>query len=73
MSSRAVLGLTTEGEVKSFFFRESDAVDFNVSGKYIVAAAAGGGHYILADSDGKVYSYGDNAYGQCDVSGWKIK
>ena len=73
MSSRAVLGLTTEGEVESFFFRESDAVDFDVSGKYIVAAAAGGGHYILVDSDGKVYAYGDNAYGQCDVSGWKIK
>ncbi len=73
MSPRAVLGLTTEGELKSFFFRESDAVEFNVSGKYIVAAVAGGEHYLLVDSDGKVYAYGDNGFGQCDVSGWKIK
>ena len=73
MNGSALLGLTTEGEVESFFFRESDSVDFNVSGKYIVAAAAGGEHYLLVDSDGKVYAYGDNTYGQCDVSSWKIK
>jgi len=73
MSARAVLGLTIEGELQSFFFRESDAVDFNVNGKYIVAAAAGGGHYLLVDSEGRVYAYGDNSFGQCDVGSWKIK
>lgn len=73
MNARALLGLTTEGELKSFFFRESDAIDFNVEGKYIVAAAAGGGHYVLVDSEGKVYAYGDNSFGQCDVGNWKIK
>ena len=73
MSANALIGLTIEGEVESFFFRESDAVEFNVSGKYIVAAAAGAEHYLLVDEDGKVYAFGDNSFGQCDVSSWKIK
>jgi len=70
VNSRALVGVTSEGEVRSFFFRDSDALEFDTDGARIVAVSAGGGHYLMLDSNGKVYAFGDNGSGQCDVQGW---
>ncbi len=72
MNARGLVGLTSEGQVESFFLRESDTVDFDLDGKYIVAASAGGGHYLFLSSDGKVYAFGDNSSGQCNTEDWQI-
>ncbi len=71
-NSRGVLGITADGEVKSFFFRKSDNVSFELGGAKIIAADAGGGHYVFLSDDGRVFAFGDNESGQCDVSSWQL-
>ena len=38
--------------------------NYNIYNKYIVDADVGANHKILLDSNGNVYAYGDNSYGQ---------
>ncbi len=71
-NSRGIVGVTSEGKVRSFFFRESDTVEFDTGDDRIVAVSAGGGHYLLLDAEGKVYAFGDNSSGQCDVQDWNL-
>lgn len=37
----------------------------------IVAVSAGGYHSVYLHADGSVTAYGDNTYGQCDVTAWR--
>lgn len=41
-----------------------------LSGKSAVSVASSGRHTAVLLSDGSVVALGDNAYGQCNVSGW---
>lgn len=38
-------------------------------GDYFVQIEAGGNHYVGLTKNGKVYAWGDNTFGQCDISG----
>ncbi len=71
-NSRAIIGITAEGEVRSFFFRNSDKIDFDFGGEKVVAASAGGGHYLFVTESGNVLAFGKNGSGQCKVDQWKL-
>lgn len=66
-SPRALLAVGCNGKVLSHFFREEDAVDFS-SLDGIRLCAAGTEHYVFLADDGQLYAFGDNSFGQCDVS-----
>ena len=40
-------------------------------GRKAVSVASNGRHTVVLHSDGSVAAFGDNSYGQCDVSSWK--
>ena len=40
------------------------------AGATFTTLAAGGGHVCALRGNGSVLCWGDNTYGQCDVSGW---
>ncbi len=67
--STAVIGVDVEGKVYSHFFRAGDTVKFpELSG--VCQCAAGTEHFVFLMEDGSLAAYGDNTYGQCDVSLW---
>ena len=72
LNSRALIGITAEGKAESFFFRETDEIDFCAEGMSVVSVSCGGGHYLLLDDEGNVHAYGDNEFGQCDTAGWNL-
>ena len=72
MNARAIIGVTADGSVETFSFRESDVLNVPADAENIVAASAGGGHYLLLDKEGNVHAFGDNAFGQCDTANWNL-
>ncbi|MBE6765481.1 MAG: hypothetical protein E7546_06355 [Ruminococcaceae bacterium] len=71
VSPTVVLAVTKDGDLNVHFFRDRDVTDVSVSGD-VVAAAAGGTHSAAVTDDGRVHTFGDNAYGQCDTSDWDL-
>ena len=72
VGSTALLGVRADGTIAAHFFKERDAFpaeDIHTA----VAAAAGGAHHAVLLDDGSVLAFGDNGFGQCDVSGWRLK
>ncbi len=66
VSETGVFALTLEGAVKAEYFRASDALNIKVaSGAVELAASAS--HVLVLMSDGRVYAFGDDTYGQCGV------
>ena len=66
ISPRALLAVDGDGNIRSRFFRESDSVEFPVSGRAVLCGA-GTEHYVFVLEDGSLAAFGDNSYGQCDV------
>lgn len=66
-----ILGIGVDGQVKSHFYRPADAVEISVNGT-AVEVESSGTHHVVLTSDGRVYAFGDNLYGQCEVSGWQL-
>ena len=66
ISPRALLAVDGEGNIRSRFFRESDSVEFPVSGRAVLCGA-GTEHYVFVLEDGSLAAFGDNSCGQCDV------
>lgn len=66
-----ILGIDAYGQVRSHFYREGDGVEISVSGA-AVEIASGGTHHVVLTSDGHVYAFGSNIYGQCSVSDWQL-
>ena len=70
-SGTAVLGLASDGTVRSFAFRASDLPD--TSGlSDVCAIAAGGTHFAFVHTDGSVTVRGENGCGQTDTQNWKL-
>lgn len=66
-SSRAVLGLRSDGRVEKI----DSSGDIDVSGwRNIVSVAAGTFHGVGLRSDGTVVAAGDDSKGQCDTDMW---
>ena len=66
ISPRALLAVDGDGNIRSRFFRESDSVEFPVSGRAVLCGA-GVEHYVFVLEDGSLAAFGDNSCGQCDV------
>ena len=66
-----ILGIDADGQVKTFFYRPGDYVEISVPGE-AVEIESGGTHYVVLTSDGRVYAFGNNDYGQCGVNGWQL-
>lgn len=66
-----ILGIDVNGQVKSHFYRAGDAVEISVPGE-AVEVESSGTHHVVLTSDGRVYAFGNNDYGQCGVSGWQL-
>lgn len=70
-SSTGIFAITNEGAVKSHFFRPADDPGINVTGQ-AVEIASSGTHTVILTSDGRVFAFGLNDYGQTGVSGWQL-
>ena len=66
-----ILGVDAHGGVRYYLYREGESVELTVDGD-AVEAVSSGKHHVILTSDGRVFAYGDNSYGQCDVSGWQL-
>ena len=69
--NHCLLGIRADGRVLAHFFRYTDAVD-TARFSDAVCVSAGGAHSVILDGEGRVYAFGSNEYGQCDVSGWNL-
>jgi len=61
-----MVGADVDGNVISHFFRDADKIDFS-SAEGICQCAAGTGHYVFLAEDGRLFAFGDNSLGQCDL------
>lgn len=64
--ANAFVAVDINGQVKSHFFRSSDALDFSTLPD-VQLCAAGTEHYVFLCSDGGLRAFGDNSFGQCNV------
>lgn len=69
--SQCVLGIRLDGSLEAHFFRACDAFDPGAV-QNAVCVAAGYGHSAVLDAQGRVYAFGDNEYGQLDVTDWML-
>ncbi|MCK5129048.1 MAG: hypothetical protein KAQ68_04285 [Clostridiales bacterium] len=69
--STAAFGIKSNGSIVAHFFRDRDA--FNTDDiSDAISVSAGGSHHTFLLKDGSVIAFGDNDYGQCDVSSWQL-
>ena len=66
-----ILGVGVDGQVRSFFYRAGDGVEISVPGRAVEVESSGTHHVVLTE-DGRVYAFGANDYGQCEVSAWQL-
>lgn len=69
--STGFMGLNADGTVLTHWFSDRDVIDFSDVSK-AVAIAAGGTHSAVLLENGTVITLGQNEYGECDTSGWKL-
>ena len=70
-SGTAVLALESGGFVDALFFRDRDRIDFSTV-MDAVAIAAGGTHFAVVFSDGRVQVFGCSEHGEADTEGWVL-
>ena len=58
-------------DIREFIDNTFKDVDMTIPGKATAVESSGTHHVVLAE-DGKVYAFGNNDHGQCDVSGWQL-
>jgi len=66
-----ILGIDVDGQVRSFFYRKGSETDISVPGTAVEIQSSGTHHVVLTD-DGRVYAFGSNEYGQCNISDWLL-
>lgn len=66
-----IMAVDVDGNVKAHFYRPGDAVDMTIDGKAVAVESSGTHHVVLLD-DGRVFAFGNNDYGQCNVSAWQL-
>lgn len=71
VSSTAIFAITTDGELKSYFFRESDDPKISVS-KKVADVVSSGTHHVVLFEDGTVQAFGLNDLGQSNVGDWQL-
>jgi len=66
-----LFAINTDGKLLSHFFRPGDAVEFTLPSE-AVEIASGGTHHVVLTKDGRVYSFGDNEFGQLNTEDWSL-
>lgn len=66
-----LVGVTLDGRALLFPFRAAAETPLQLQGVPMEAAGTGT-HIVVRTEDGRVYAYGSNDYGQCDVSQWQL-
>lgn len=71
VSESYILGVTADSQVRLYTFRtgEDAAVPLDGAAK---ETACSGTHYLILLDDGRVAAFGDNTYGQLNVSEWRL-
>lgn len=69
--STAIFAIDKNGSVLSYYYRASDDAGVNVPSK-AVEIATGGTHHVVLTEDGRVYSFGNNDFGQLNTQGWSL-
>ena len=67
-----IFGIDREGNLKHYFYRAGDEIDMTFEGKAVEFAGSGTHHVVLTE-EGRVFAFGDNSCGQCNVSDWQLK
>ncbi len=71
VAETCILAIDVNGQVRSYFYRAGDAVNIAASAKAVEAASSGVHHVVLTE-DGRVECFGNNDYGQCNTSDWRL-
>ncbi|MBR4727527.1 MAG: hypothetical protein IK080_06510, partial [Clostridia bacterium] len=66
-----LLGVTSDGRALSYEYRTGEFTILPVDGA-AVEAEGSGTHSVVLTSDGRVYAFGLNDAGQCDVNDWRL-
>ena len=66
-----LLGVTGDGRALSYVYHTREDTALPVDGM-AVEAEGSGTHTVVLTSDGRVFAFGLNDAGQCDVSGWRL-
>ncbi|MBR3502994.1 MAG: hypothetical protein IKO07_01970 [Clostridia bacterium] len=69
--NHCVLGVRADGLLFAHFYRFTDACEITQFDD-VVSVSAGDTHSVVLEADGRVYAFGNNDYGQCNVEGWKL-
>ena len=70
-SETGLLGITQDGRALSFTFHTGEDVVLPVEGTAIEAESSGT-HTVVLTGDGRVFAFGLNDDGQCNVSEWRL-
>jgi|GEM_PF-513174 len=71
VSETGLLGVTSDGLARRFVYHTGEDTVVPVDGT-AVEAESSGTHDVVLTSDGRVFAFGLNDAGQCDVSGWRL-
>ena len=71
VSETGLLGVTSGGQARRFVFHTQEDSLLPIEGT-AVEAEASGTHQVVLTADGRVFAFGLNDAGQCDVSGWRL-
>ena len=71
-NSEHIVALRSDGTVLAAGYYPSDVLDAAAEWTDIVALADASDHLVGLKSDGTVVAAGDNNYGQCNLSTWKL-
>ncbi len=66
-----LVGVTDDGRALSYSFREKRTTELAVEGTALEAAISGT-HIVVMNADGRVFAFGLDDEGQCDVSDWRL-
>lgn len=66
-----LMGLTSDGQVLSFLYRGAQESTLPLSSP-AAEIACGGTHSLVLTQDGRVQTFGDNTFGQSDLSAWQL-
>lgn len=71
VSQSGMIGVFSDGGCRGFTFRDGRDVALNIDGR-VIEAASGGTHHVVLTDDGRVFAFGDDGDGQCDVGDWQL-
>ena len=66
-----ILGVDVNGQVRYHPYRQSEAMQISVPAQ-AVEVESSGTHHVVLTADGRVYGFGNNDYGQCNLSDWLL-